>query len=207
MRPRRSRGPRAPDWRPAVLAGAGVLTAAAAVAAYVAYRGSSPALPAGPLRVALIGDSYAVGLGPQLAQLLPTFQYEAHGGTSTRQWARHDAACAACGDWIATFRPDVTIVALGVNDGDSANPVHYQTLADGLRGAGSRVLWVEPPAGVRTPTARVRQAIAGLGVPTVPATTTPVSADGVHPQQYGPWAREIVSALGAQGTLLQPSAA
>jgi lysophospholipase L1-like esterase len=176
------------------------------VAAVVAHRRASSSAPTGPLRVALIGDSYAVGLGPQLARLLPYFQYEGHVGTSTLQWARHASACGACGDWIAAYRPDVTLVALGVNDGDSAEPANYKTIADGLRGAGSRVLWVEPPAGVRTPTARVRQAIAALGVPTVPATLAPVSADGVHPQQYGPWAQEIASQLRAPGTL-QPSVA
>jgi hypothetical protein len=177
----------------ALLAGVGVLGLAGVAAAVVATQ---RAATAGSPRVALIGDSYAVGLGPALARLLPHFQYEGHVGTSTRQWATHAAACASCGDWIAAYRPDVTLVSLGVNDGEGADPADYRAIADGLRGAGSRVLWVEPPAGVRTPTARVRQAIAGLGVPTVPATRTPVSADGVHPQQYGPWAREIAGRLG-----------
>jgi len=189
-RPREAR----PAREVALLAGAGVLGVAGVVAAIVAAR--RPSAPATPLRVALIGDSYAVGLGPQLAQLLPTFQYEGHVGTSTQQWATHASACGACGDWIAAYHPAVTVVALGVNDGDGADPASYRAVADGLRGIGSRVLWVEPPAGVRTPTTRVRQAIAALGVPTVPATLTPVSADGVHPQQYGPWAREIARYVG-----------
>jgi len=182
-----------PAWEAPLLAGAGVLGVAGVVAAIVAAR--RPSVPAGPLRVALIGDSYAVGLGPALAQLLPTFQYEGHVGTSTQQWATHAVACGACGDWIAAYRPAVTLVSLGVNDGDNADPANYQAIVDGLRSVGSRVLWVEPPAAVRTPTARVRQAIASLGVPTVPATSTPVAADGVHPQQYGPWAREIARYL------------
>jgi hypothetical protein len=184
----------AADWRPAALAGAGVLTAASLVAAVAAYR-QRYALPAAPPRVAMIGDSYGVGLGPQLAKLLPVFQFEAHGGTNTLQWARHDDACGTCGDWIPAFRPDVTLVVLGVNDGVGANPKNYRTLVEGLRRAGSMVLWVEPPAGVTAPTALARQAIAGLGVPTVPATATPVSADGVHPQRYGPWAAEIARAV------------
>jgi hypothetical protein len=166
------------------------------VAAVVAHQRSSSSTPTGPLRVALIGDSYAVGLGPQLRRLLPYFQYEGHVGTSTLQWATHASACGACGDWIAAYRPAVTLVALGVNDGDGADPANYRTIVDGLRRAGSSVLWVEPPAGVRTPTARVRQAIAALGVPTVPATETPVSTDGVHPQRYGPWAQEIARRIG-----------
>lgn len=189
-------------WTAPLLAGAGVLGAAAVVAAVVAQQRRDPS-PSSPLRVALIGDSYAVGLGPQLAQILPNFQYEGHVGTSTLQWAQHDPACGACGDWLATSRPDLTLVALGVNDGDGADSANYEIVVDRLRGAGSRVLWVEPPAGVSTPTSRVRQAIAGLGVATVPATATPMAADGVHPQQYGPWAREIASRIGADQERVQ----
>ena len=150
---------------------------------------------ASPSRVALIGDSYAVGLGPQLAQRIPGLRYEGHVGTSTQQWATGALACGQCGGWITAFQPDLTVVALGVNDGDGANFANYKTIADGLRGAGSRVLWVEPPAGVRTPTSLVRKAIAALGVPTVPATQTPVSSDGVHPQSYIGWAREIAESV------------
>lgn len=187
---RRSREDRS-AWRPALLAGASVLGAVAAYAAYASYRRSSPALSTGPRRVALIGDSYAVGLGPLLAQRLPDFQYEGHVGTSTAQWAAHAPACGPCGDWIASYQPTVTLVSLGVNDGDGADPANYRTLVNGLRSVGSRVVWVEPPAAVRAPTALARRAIASLGVPTVPATTFPLSADGLHPRDYAGWASEI----------------
>jgi len=177
------------DWRRALIAGACTL-GVAAVAALVVARRRAP--PKGPLRVALIGDSYAVGLGPELARLLPDFQYEGHVGTSTRQWATGAAGCGQCGGWIPAYRPDVTVVSLGVNDGGAARLADYRAIADAVRANGSQVLWVEPPAGVTTPTVgQTRQVIAALGAPTVPATETPVSSDGLHPQQYAGWASEI----------------
>jgi hypothetical protein len=177
-------------WRPALVAGACTL-GVAALAAFVTAR-KRPTTPKGPPRVALIGDSYAVGLGPQLTALLPNFAYEAHGGTNTWQWATGDSGCGECGSWIPAFKPDVTIVVLGVNDGGAGKLANYKAIANAVLANGSRLLWVEPPAGVSIPTvAQTRQVIAALGAPTVPATETPVSADGVHPQQYRDWAGEI----------------
>jgi hypothetical protein len=180
-------------WRPALLAGAGVLGLAGVVAAFAAYRRSTPK---GPPRIALIGDSYAVGLGPQLTKLLPNFQYEGHVGTSTQQWATGAPGCGQCGRWIPAYQPDVTVVVLGVNDGGVAKLANYQAIANALRANGSQVLWVEPPAGVTTPTVgQTRAVIAALGVPTVPATGTPIAADGVHPQQYAGWASEVARSV------------
>jgi lysophospholipase L1-like esterase len=146
-------------------------------------------------RIALIGDSYAVGLGPELAKLLPDFRGEGHVGTNTAQWANHAAACGTCGDWLPTFRPALVLVSLGVNDGNAPNPTNYQTLVQALHGIGARVVWIEPPAGVSAP--EVRTAIASLGVQTVPATRTPLGADGLHPAGtgYQTWAREIATAI------------
>lgn len=145
-------------------------------------------------RVALIGDSYAVGLGPELAKLLPDFRYAGVVGTNTAQWASHSAACGSCGDWITAFKPDVVLVALGVNDGNP-NLSNYQTIVKGLHGLGARVVWIEPPAGVNAPA--VRSIIASLGVQTVPATTVPLAGDGLHPAAggYKIWAQEIVTAV------------
>ena len=140
-------------------------------------------------RVALIGDSYAVGLGPELAKLLPTFQYEGHVGISTPGWD----ACATCGDWLPAFKPTLTLVSLGVNDGAAPNPANYQALVRALHGVGSRVVWIEPPAAVSAPA--VRDAIASLGVQTVPAIQTPMAADGLHPASYRPWAQAVAQAV------------
>ncbi len=152
--------------------------------------------PQPPKRVALIGDSYAVGLGPELAKLFPDFKFDGHVGTNTAQWAAHSAACGSCGDWLTAFKPDVVLVSLGVNDGATPNRANYQTIISGLHGLGARVFWIEPPAAVRNADSD-RQIIASLGVPTIPATTTPLASDGLHPKNYTQWAREIAQAVSA----------
>lgn len=143
-------------------------------------------------RVALIGDSYAVGLGPELAKLFPEFQYEGHVGTKTWEWANQSLACGNCGDWIAAYKPDVVLVSLGVNDSSSSNKGHYQSIVKSIQNIGSRVVWIEPPASVQTP---ARKMIAALGVQTIQSTTTPLAADGLHPASYAPWAAEIARAI------------
>lgn len=146
-------------------------------------------------RVALIGDSYAVGLGPELQKLLPDFQYSGTVGTTTSQWASKAPACGSCGDWLRLFRPGIVLVSLGVNDG-SPNSANYQALVRQLHGLGARVIWIEPPAGVTTASiGAVRSIIESLGVPMVPATTAPLASDGVHPQNYAPWAAEIARSV------------
>lgn len=148
-----------------------------------------PALPTRS-RVALIGDSYAVGLGPELAKLLPDFKYEGHVGTNTAQWAHLSPACGQCGMWLTSFKPDVALVSLGVNDGTAPNSSNYLIIANGLRTIGARVVWIEPPAAVSTPSREIIRSQA-LGVQTVPGTTTPLAADGLHPRSYAPWAQEV----------------
>lgn len=144
-------------------------------------------------RIALIGDSYAVGLGPELEKLIPNFRYEGHEGTNTSQWAHSVAvSCGQCGSWLTAYKPDVVLVALGVNDGATPNVKDYQTIARNLHGIGAKTVWIEPPDGVRA--SATRTAITSLGVPTV-RTSSPLAADDLHPQQYGPWAREIVEAV------------
>jgi lysophospholipase L1-like esterase len=147
-----------------------------------------------PKRVALIGDSYAVGLGPELAKLFPDFKYEGHVGNNTAQWAAHSAACGTCGDWLTTFKPDVVLVALGVNDGATPNAANYQSIVRGLHGLGARVVWIEPPDDVRNASA-TRQIVDSLGVQEV-HTKVPLASDGLHPTSYAQWAREIAAVLG-----------
>lgn len=145
-------------------------------------------------RVALIGDSYAVGLGPELSRIFPEFRSEGHVGTTTSQWAeRTRSACDQCGDWLTTFKPDVVLVSLGVNDGASPSRYDYVRIVDALSKIGAHVKWIEPPAAVNTPS---RAIIRSLAVPTIPGTKTPLAADGLHPKSYTTWAREIASALG-----------
>ena len=146
--------------------------------------------PAPPQRVALIGDSYAVGLGPELQKLLPNLQYEGHVGVSTAGWLNQTPLYA---DWLPAFQPTLVLVSLGVNDGSAPNASNYQAIVRALHGAGSRVVWIEPPAGVSAPA--VRSVIASLGVPTVPAFQTPMAADGLHPANYSQWAMDIAQAI------------
>lgn len=167
----------------------GVVLSGVGVAVLVGRRSNGP-LPT--KRVALIGDSYAVGLGPELEKLVPGLRGEAHQGTNTAEWANHSQKCGSCGDWLTAFKPDVVLVSLGVND-NPPNPANYQTIVRALHGIGARVVWIEPPVGVNAPA--VRAAIASLGVQTIPATTTPLAADGLHPTSYGQWAREIAAAV------------
>lgn len=148
-------------------------------------------LPA-PKRVALIGDSYAVGLGPELAKIYSDFKFEGHVGTTTGQWARHAAACDKCGDWLTAFKPDVVLVSLGVNDGASMSPTYYQSIVKGIQSIGARVMWIESPAAVQTAS---RDVISALGVQTISATHSPLSGDGLHPVSYSPWAQEIAEAV------------
>ena len=183
-------------WK-AIAAGGAVLGALGI--AVLATRRSAPLAPL-IKRVALIGDSYAVGLGPELSKLLTNFKSEGHEGTNTGQWASASPACGQCGAWLTSFKPDVALVSLGVNDGLAPNPANYASIVRALRSIGARVVWLEPPAGVsttKTDTAAVRKIISSLGVPTIPATASPIAADKLHPQSYRQWASEIAAALGA----------
>ena len=165
--------------------------AAIGVAVLVTKRES--AAPATPRRVALIGDSYAVGLGPQLEGMLPNLKYEGHVGTNTSQWANHAAACGQCGDWLTAYQPDVALVSLGVNDGGAPDLANYQTIVRALHGIGARAVWIEPPAAVNAP--NVRGVIASLGVQVIPAMAMAMAPDGLHPASYRPWAQAIAQAI------------
>jgi hypothetical protein len=147
-----------------------------------------------PKRVALIGDSYAVGLGPELEKIYPDFKYEGHVGTNTWEWATHQKACGQCGDWLTAFKPDLVLVALGVND-VKPNTNDYQTIVRGLHGIGARVAWIEPP--VSRVTNALYNSITSLGVERIPATNVPLAADKLHPTAagYQTWAQEIAGAI------------
>lgn len=155
-------------------------------------------------RIALIGDSYAVGLGPELVKLLPGFRFEpgptAFVGASTKEVAD------ALPGWLSAYQPTLTLVTLGVNG--AANPADFHAVVGTLGGIGSKVVWIGPPAGVRVPWVdmpAVRGVIASLGVPTVPATNVALRPEQMrqttvylHPQVggYSQWAREIANVVG-----------
>lgn len=174
-------------WK--AIAVGGVALGAVGVAVLIS-RSQPTSVP--PRRVALIGDSYAVGLGPELKSLIADFKYEGHVGTNTWQWAHHAVQCSGCGDWLTAFKPDVVLVSLGVNDGSAPNVSNYQTIVQALHGIGARVVWIMPPAAVNT---ACRSVIDSLGVQTVPAPQLQL-VDGLHPSSYAEWAQEIARSIG-----------
>ncbi len=181
---------RDPDNRWSVVAAIGAAASVLGITALVGRRKTSTPAPTPPARVALIGDSYAVGLGPELAKQFNNFKYEGHVGISTAGWMN----CATCAPWLPDFKPDLVLVSLGANDGTSPNLADYQAIVRALHGIGARVEWIMPPAGLAN-RAAVRDVIAALGVPVVPATQTPLGPDGVHPVSYAPWAAEVARAV------------
>ena len=98
----------------------------------------SPLCPPQGARVAVVGDSFAEGLGPHLAAHAkdcgtPFFLDDAR-GTSVTQWTgpRLDAALA--------FNPSVVLVSLGGNDNTAGRLGHFLDIA------ASVVLRIEPTA-------------------------------------------------------------
>lgn len=146
-------------------------------------------------RVALIGDSYAVGLGPELQNIFQEFRYEGHIGTNTAQWASHAGTCGQCGDWLTEYKPDVVLVSLGIND-SAPRQENYQAIVRALHGSGARVIWIKPPIGAHASSySAVRKAIDALGVATVPAPAVPMASDGIHPTSYSEWAKDVAHAV------------
>lgn len=167
-------------WKAVALGGAALGTLGLLLTAVLRRPAPAP-------RIALIGDSYAVGLTPLLEKALPDFKGEGYVGAGTPAYKNLPA-------WLLEFKPSIALVSLGVNDGFNPKPENYQAVVRALHGIGARVIWIEPPAAVRND--EVRRVIASLGVRTIPATSTPL-ADGLHPKSYAPWANEIVRALNA----------
>lgn len=148
-------------------------------------------------RVALIGDSYAVGLGPELAKVMPDFVgYRGIVGSSPAQWSSGEADVWR---WLRDLGPTTVLVSLGVNGG-AVSTADMHAVVSAVHGLGARAVWVEPPAGVTAPGVdlpAVRRAVESLGVSYVPATGTPVGADGLHPTSYQKWAAEIAKVVSA----------
>jgi hypothetical protein len=157
---------------------------------------AAPAPARGPSRIALIGDSFAVGLGPPLQHLYapPTlFQYEGETGTTPKQWATA-TGCGPCGSWLPAWQPTIVLVSLGMNDYANPHPdaAYYQTIAEGIASLGATCVWLEPPSVPKSPLTAVRAIIESLGVPVIKAPAgLPIGADGVHPVSYAPWAAAI----------------
>jgi fermentation-respiration switch protein FrsA (DUF1100 family) len=143
--------------------------------------------PKRPRRIALIGDSLAVGLGPQLAKLAAAagvpFQYQGQTGSTVAQWL----ATPSWGAWVPSFGPSTTLIELGTNDYLNPSPslAQYRQLA----GKFPNAVWIMPPDEPKAPMPQVRAVINQVGVPVIPeATGLSYGADGIHPSNYAAWA-------------------
>ena len=164
----------------------GILVGAAAVAGLVTVATRKKQRE---LRVALIGDSLAVGLAPELRKLAgqTPFKAEGHVGISTTGWVK----CATCGEWLAEFSPSIVVIVLGTNDDGMPVRADFEAVRDASLRTGARVVWVQPPAGMKFPVTPTRKVIDSLGVEVVPAAQVTFGADGVHPAEYATWAKII----------------
>ena len=158
----------------------------------------SPLCPPQGARVAVVGDSFAEGLGPHLAAHAkdcgtPFFLDDAR-GTSVTQWTgpRLDAALA--------FNPSVVLVSLGGNDFGRGDPLNVQSsigkLAARVRASGARLLWIAPvslPFPDKTQTRATWLATVGGDFYPSENDTYPRAADRIHlfPSGYRDWASKV----------------
>ena len=122
-----------------------------------------------PRRVALIGDSLAVGLAGPLGQLAAQagvpFKAEGHVGSTVATWL----ANPSWGSWVPSFSPTITLIELGTNSylDPAPNLAQYKQLAAKFPGA----VWIHPPAEPSAPMPKVHAVIDEIGVPTIPELT------------------------------------
>jgi len=154
-------------------------------------------------RVAVMGDSLAVGLGPALQAVAlaagVVYEFEGEGGTTPKQWALHDPKCGKCGDWLTSFQPTHVIVVLGTNDMGLPAPAsqlqYYKQIIDGIQSLGAHPVWLQPPKMGKAAINAVRPVIDSLGVDVFHSQNYPIaiSPDRVHPTGagYASWATAL----------------
>lgn len=151
-------------------------------------------------RVALIGDSYADGLLPYIAEHAARcetkFYGDGHVGSSVLQWTGQSS-------WLQearAFHPTVVLVSLGGNDFQRGpvNDVHaaIEQLVARLRADVARVLWIEPLELPFADTSGIREAWrSAVGNDRYRSLEIdyPRAEDGVHlmPSGYEDWAGKI----------------
>lgn len=127
------------------------LAAAATLGAPARAPVRAPAAASGSVRVLLIGDSLAQGLGPPLARLADAagvpFVPVGVKSSTIRQWL----AGSALVDAVTRADPSLTLVCLGTNDMGASDPGaegrRAGELVDALRRNGSAaVAWIGPPS-------------------------------------------------------------
>lgn len=148
------------------------------------------------LRVALLGDSFAEGLAPELGRLA---------NLCGAQLSASTASGSGGGYWgaervkRATRGASVVLISLGLNDfeGDPGSAdAGARRIAAQLERAGKRALWISPPA-VPVPDRAGARAAWSRAVPEhvkwEKIIDLPRGADGIHPTpaSYRKWAKAI----------------
>jgi lysophospholipase L1-like esterase len=181
--------------RAVLMLGAGA--ALLAVAAAASHRG--PGRAATGRRVALVGDSYAVGLGPILVKLAAAdgvaFRFEGHISTRGEQWAKGQAAAGHGAPWLEGWGPTHVLVSLGANDAGASREAmrpFYEALRDRFQAAGAQLVWLHPPK-FSAAVSSAYDAIDALGVEVfhTEQLNLPIVANHPTPAGYGTWARAI----------------
>lgn len=152
-------------------------------------------------RVALIGDSLAVGLaGPLKTEIQVPFEGVAKGGTDIRAWLSGQMASAL--NNVLAAKPTIVLISLGTNDTAPASQPNAETiksrvaaLVDKVRVAGSTPVWLLPGP-LPWSTDALLSSIAATGVRTIaqPQVSKP---DKIHPsgEGYKTWAKAIAEDL------------
>lgn len=160
-------------------------------------------------RILVVGDSFAVGLTPQLRAMaeeagLP-FDSVAVEGTTIRDWGGLVATqeSAALEAVLQAFRPTIILVSLGTND-EYSGAALVESEADDLYallerlGEYGQVVWIGLPELPRE-TSGAAEMIEDTGVPYFPSENLdlPRAPDGLHPTVagYGSWAGMLWSWL------------
>jgi lysophospholipase L1-like esterase len=140
------------------------------------------------MRMLLLGDSLAQGLSVPLSAIAKEAQVEfktmAQAGTGTAEWAVSPALVKL----LESYRPDLTLVSLGLTD-DKMQESKLKALLALLKQYGD-VGWISPPAGAN--------AVVQANVPPSHIFRTenyelPYGPDRLHPtiRGYAGWAAEI----------------
>jgi lysophospholipase L1-like esterase len=165
-------------------------------------------------RIAIIGDSLAVGLGPKLSTLAKEtntpFYSGGAGGSSIRQWS----VGTITKSWnlkdnlnnMIAFKPSIVLISLGTNDangidsfGESVEKTidkDIQNLLNKINVTGASIIWITPP-NIRkfSSMPRVREHIHNSKVQTIESNDIDIklSSDGIHPtgEGYLTWANAI----------------
>ncbi len=166
-------------------------------------------------RIAIIGDSLAVGLSPKLSKIakeqnIPFFSGGA-GGSSIHQWS----IGTSIKSWnlkeivnsLNAFKPTIVLISLGTNDANGIDSFGSQVektiktdIETLLKKVNASVIWIAPPnIKVFNSMPKIRQYIYDAGVPVFESDKFDIKlgSDGIHPTSEGylTWANVIWKTL------------